>query len=89
VLSIKKMNGAELPCGSQLRVEPSQSNNATKKNASSSIYGPAKTTVASLEDEPTEARNTSESSDFTSLDAPKETKEDSPDEDLDDFFSSL
>jgi hypothetical protein len=42
-----------------------------------------------LEDEPTEARNTSESSDFTSLDAPKETKEDSPDEDLDDFFSSL
>jgi hypothetical protein len=78
------MNGAELPCGSQLRVEPSQSN-VTKKNASSTIYGPAKTeTVASLEDEPTEARNTSES-----RDAPKETKEDSPNEDLKDFFSSL
>ena len=77
------MNGAELPCGSVLQVEPANSSyGGQKKDQMTSYGGPSASTVCSSSfPEKTDKREAFEA---TNGDIQK-----TEDEDLDDFFASL
>jgi hypothetical protein len=73
------MNGAELPCGSVLHVEPASSNNAASGTTSQqSHYGPAKSQALERPHGEVEKDET-----------PAADNDDDDEEDLDDFFDSL
>jgi len=86
------MNGAELPCGSILRVEPadqqykqkkSEPNDATKCDEDVGHYGPAASATTDVEKASSHDHVMNESTD-------KDHGEgNNPDDDLDDFFDSL
>lgn len=74
-----QMNGAELPCGSILRVEPARSDYkpAAENDTGTGHYGPADRETALLP------------ANLSSLPPPQEEDQQDDTEDLDDFFASL
>jgi hypothetical protein len=82
----KKMNGAELPCGTALKVEPSDPlYNLRKKKRTGKMYG-----AASAQEEDYDPANTEEEPKHSEPKAPEASAaKDDDDDDLDDFFASL
>ncbi|CAB9520224.1 expressed unknown protein [Seminavis robusta] len=82
-----QMNGAELPCGSILQVQPADSNYQQQQQLLSS-YGPPKTGDTSSSNANIRKAPPPDGSKDTETGATKENGDDD-DEDLDDFFESL
>jgi len=75
-VSAIQMNGAELPCGTVIQVEPA---NSKYKDAKASHYGPQSAQLSQKEE--TESPSTQNTQ--------KHDKKEEAPEDLDDFFASL
>ena len=75
------MNGAELPCGSTLKVQPSDPSYADNKSKAVSQYQPTRMTSAKNDPEKVKAEKVQP--------VATETNKDDTDSDLEDFFESL